>query len=607
MSDFHTSHLIIPAGDIDYTVEARLVQERAARGEPSAIRLGPIVLFSTATHDAWMIDVQEGEAACLARSGKAQPVPFEESASKFGVTWQARHRLDGEEFVVIENDGNTQMYRDYPVAQIRSLIAEYPAEFSGVRAADPRAARERMRKTSRNEPCPCGSGRKYKKCCLSSDETAVISATQDVQRTESWARSSQWAIDDVVEGDRTHITDFAGDDRAGDFADETGPTAGSETTLETDEFELAPEVRAAADRIWDEFDGLERPTSAELDAWLDRLLALPPEATNWGELWNALEEKKHPDLPAVFRRIAAVVPPTKTAGASYFYWSAMEKFVSRGWDDLVPEIASGFRRLGCESYDPDALKHILFWILAAGRDNDALALEEHFLPKMRDDRNLMPYAVPSVCRAIFELRVGLRLTELRSIAVSSELESLTGELHRDVEEEIHMDFAQCAARVLCGEASSGGFQREDFNLPHGGMRERSSGGGKALRQFEAVMHVARDAWQSAGRPPGSAFRGLWLLVDAVYEERDQRRGKKSSPENLLDCLHPSGMESRIARGAADMLGTNTPHAHLLIEAHADLLRFATRHRLIGDGDAAKSERNVAMLREKLGFAARNKG
>jgi hypothetical protein len=219
----------------------------------------------------------------------------------------------------------------------------------------------------------------------------------------------------------------------------------------------------------------------------------------------------------------------------------------------------------------------------------------------------MPYAVPSVCRTIFELRVGLRLPELRSITVHSEVEALTCELHRDVDEEIHVDFARCAARVLCGEVILGEFQREDFDLPRGEVREGRPGWGKALLQFQAMMHVAREAWQSAGRPPGSAFRGLWLLVDAVYDDRDQRREKKSSRENLLDCLQPSGMERRIARGASGMLGTNTPHAHLLIEAHADLLRFATRHRLIGDADAAKSERNIAMLREKLGFSARNKG
>jgi len=25
-------------------------------------------------------------------------------------------------------------------------------------------------KTGRNDPCPCGSGKKYKKCCLARDE-----------------------------------------------------------------------------------------------------------------------------------------------------------------------------------------------------------------------------------------------------------------------------------------------------------------------------------------------------------------------------------------------------------------------------------------------------
>lgn len=29
-------------------------------------------------------------------------------------------------------------------------------------------------KTSRNDPCPCGSGKKYKKCCWASDEAARV-------------------------------------------------------------------------------------------------------------------------------------------------------------------------------------------------------------------------------------------------------------------------------------------------------------------------------------------------------------------------------------------------------------------------------------------------
>jgi hypothetical protein len=34
-----------------------------------------------------------------------------------------------------------------------------------------------MAKPGRNEPCPCGSGRKYKKCCLSKDEASRMTTT----------------------------------------------------------------------------------------------------------------------------------------------------------------------------------------------------------------------------------------------------------------------------------------------------------------------------------------------------------------------------------------------------------------------------------------------
>lgn len=36
-------------------------------------------------------------------------------------------------------------------------------------------------KTSRNQPCPCGSGKKYKKCCLSQDQKTVAEQSQQDQ------------------------------------------------------------------------------------------------------------------------------------------------------------------------------------------------------------------------------------------------------------------------------------------------------------------------------------------------------------------------------------------------------------------------------------------
>ena len=46
-------------------------------------------------------------------------------------------------------------------------------------------------KTSRNAPCPCGSGKKYKKCCLAKDEAAEASVAVSegaVARALGWLR-----------------------------------------------------------------------------------------------------------------------------------------------------------------------------------------------------------------------------------------------------------------------------------------------------------------------------------------------------------------------------------------------------------------------------------
>jgi tetratricopeptide (TPR) repeat protein len=39
-----------------------------------------------------------------------------------------------------------------------------------------------MIKVGRNQPCPCGSGKKYKQCCLSNDEVAALAARELQQR-----------------------------------------------------------------------------------------------------------------------------------------------------------------------------------------------------------------------------------------------------------------------------------------------------------------------------------------------------------------------------------------------------------------------------------------
>jgi predicted Zn-dependent protease len=39
-----------------------------------------------------------------------------------------------------------------------------------------------MAKVGRNQPCPCGSGKKYKQCCLAADEAAAEAAREEQRR-----------------------------------------------------------------------------------------------------------------------------------------------------------------------------------------------------------------------------------------------------------------------------------------------------------------------------------------------------------------------------------------------------------------------------------------
>lgn len=68
----------------------------------------------------------------------------------------------------------------------------------------------------RNDPCPCGSGKKYKKCCLEKDQAAVArDTTPQPPSMPAWTRLSQaeraqiaeevQELDDLSNGALDHI------------------------------------------------------------------------------------------------------------------------------------------------------------------------------------------------------------------------------------------------------------------------------------------------------------------------------------------------------------------------------------------------------------------
>jgi tetratricopeptide (TPR) repeat protein len=63
-----------------------------------------------------------------------------------------------------------------------------------------------MTKTGRNEACPCGSGKKYKKCCLTNDEAAERAAHPERPKTKV-PRRSLFDLFEAIDDDLDQLTE----------------------------------------------------------------------------------------------------------------------------------------------------------------------------------------------------------------------------------------------------------------------------------------------------------------------------------------------------------------------------------------------------------------
>jgi hypothetical protein len=68
--------------------EVRYIQRRAADYDGRIVTVGQLVLFSTETGDAWLLDPAERLAARLARDGENEPIHIEETDTTFAIGWK---------------------------------------------------------------------------------------------------------------------------------------------------------------------------------------------------------------------------------------------------------------------------------------------------------------------------------------------------------------------------------------------------------------------------------------------------------------------------------------------------------------------------------------
>jgi hypothetical protein len=112
----------IGGSDFHFGDEVRYIQLRAAERDGRWVEVRSLVLFSTETGDAWVLDPEEHLAARVARDGDPEDLYFEETETQFSIGWKGKYRIEGDAFVYIDdNAGRVITILGYPVRRIAAF------------------------------------------------------------------------------------------------------------------------------------------------------------------------------------------------------------------------------------------------------------------------------------------------------------------------------------------------------------------------------------------------------------------------------------------------------------------------------------------------------
>ena len=103
--------------------EVRYIRNKAAQHDSRVVGLGQLLLFSTETGDAWLLDTSDQLAVRVARDGAPEPIQLEESDTNFVIGWKGQYRIDEAAFVYMDRDtGRITAILGYPTQAIARAV-----------------------------------------------------------------------------------------------------------------------------------------------------------------------------------------------------------------------------------------------------------------------------------------------------------------------------------------------------------------------------------------------------------------------------------------------------------------------------------------------------
>lgn len=118
----HTQIRQVSQAEVSILAEVDYIVARAAAGESRVVSLGPLVFFSTATGDAWLLDAQDSLALCLAREAAGLSITITETPERFAIEWGGTFQIEGDLMTFADNLGGMRTIFGYPTREIKEAI-----------------------------------------------------------------------------------------------------------------------------------------------------------------------------------------------------------------------------------------------------------------------------------------------------------------------------------------------------------------------------------------------------------------------------------------------------------------------------------------------------
>jgi len=110
---------VVDGKDFRLADEIRYIQDKAAEHDLRIVTIGQLILFSTETGDAWLLDVTDKLAARLARDGDPEPIHLKETDTSFVIGWKGHYHIEGPAFIYSDRDtGRVTTIIGYPTTKI---------------------------------------------------------------------------------------------------------------------------------------------------------------------------------------------------------------------------------------------------------------------------------------------------------------------------------------------------------------------------------------------------------------------------------------------------------------------------------------------------------